>query len=213
MEGHFTTFNVLPDGHVRGFDLHVERLAYGQRSLFGKGLPDGLVDAMRELREPNTYRVSCFADSFSVTARAIPPSEPISCAFYPLVRELPRVKHDDLAPQWEAQRAVAADDAILVTGDLVTEGTMFNVGFITPSGTLEWPSGELLLGTTQQLIEGVWPSTRKEIRVGDVDGYIGSIATNAARGVRLITQIGTSLVTTSRGAEIAADIARAYEAI
>ncbi|MDD7586660.1 MAG: aminotransferase class IV [Corynebacterium glucuronolyticum] len=216
MEGHFTTFNVLPDGHVRGFDLHVERLAYGQRSLFGKGLPDGLVDAMRELRElrePKTYRVSCYADSFNITARETPPSEPISCAFYPLVREMPRVKHDDLAPQWDAQRAVAADDAILVTGDVVTEGTMFNVGFITPSGSLEWPLGELLLGTTQQLIEGVWPSARKDIRVGEVEGYIGAIATNAARGVRLITQIGTSLVTTSRGAEVAADIARAYEAL
>ena len=123
------------------------------------------------------------------------------------------MKHDDLAPQWEAQRAVAADDAILVTGDVVTEGTMFNVGFITPSGTLEWPVGELLLGTTQQLIEGVWPSVRKEIRAGEVEGYIGAIATNAARGVRLITQIDSALVTTPRGAEIAADIARAYEAL
>lgn len=154
MEGHFTTFNVLPDGHVRGLSYHVERLVYGQRSLFGRGLPDGLVDAMRELREPNTYRVSCFADSFNITARAIPPSEPISCAFYPLVRELPRVKHDDLAPQWEAQRAVAADDAILVTGDLVTEGTMFNVGFITPRGLWNGPQVSFFSGRRSSSLRG-----------------------------------------------------------
>lgn len=213
MEGHFTTFNVLPGGRIRGLSYHLARLTFGHRTLYGRPLPTGLVDAVSSLREPNTYRVTCHADSYTIDARPTPPSAPITCDFYPLTRKLPQVKHCDLEPQWDAQRQVDADDAILVTGDLITEGTMFNVGFIAPDGSLVWPDGDLLLGTTQQLIEEFWPSTRREIHIADVESFIGAIATNAARGVRSITAIGASWVPTPQGTGIAAEIARHYQCL
>lgn len=207
--GHFTTFLLEPPNRVRGLTFHRARLAEGHRTLFGRALPTGLVDGL-SCTEPTIVKVTLYDDDVEVTTRPVPTSAPMSCDFFPLTRNLPRVKHLGLAPQWYAQKHVDADDAILVTDDTITEGSMFNVAFITPDGALEWPVGDVLLGTTQQLIERIWPSTRREIHTCELGRYIGAIGTNAARGVRLITRIGHDFTTSEAGCEVARDIARAY---
>lgn len=171
--GAYTSFRV-EGGTVRGLDLHLARLATAARELFGDAPAEArLRDLMRQALSGRTeawLRVSLFSRYIghrspdwvgtpSVMVGVFDPPAPLAGSLRVRLtayeREAAHLKHAatfGLVRARRAARAAGFDDALFVdAGGRVTEGTLWNVGFVR-SNTVTWPQAPMLAGVTQTLI-------------------------------------------------------------
>ncbi len=214
--GHFTSL-LVRDGAVQGLDLHLKRLADATRELFGTALDLEHTQAwMREAiidgDEWQSMRVTifsrafdrerpadpCGADVLIATTSAEPVDTPaISVATARYQRDVPHIKHVGtfglLQQKLLAQRR-GYDDVLFIDGNgLVSEGSIWNIGFFDDNGVV-WPEAEMLNGVSQRLLqcglsESGFPSTRRRIRCSDLANFRGAFFTNSRRAVVPVERI------------------------
>jgi branched-subunit amino acid aminotransferase/4-amino-4-deoxychorismate lyase len=209
--GHFTTMRA-EDGRVRGFSMHLERLAADCRMLFSAELsPDEVRHLVRRelARHEGTcvIRVTVSDPAFALTrpgapaAPAVlvtcrpagPPPSPARVHAVRYCRDLPSVKHTGLfGPFWQrgiAQRA-GFDDALFVGQDgNIAEGPTWNAGFYDGQNVI-WPRAAVLPGVTMRLLTRAHGQTlTAPVGLRDVRDMHAAFATNSATGVYAITAI------------------------
>jgi branched-subunit amino acid aminotransferase/4-amino-4-deoxychorismate lyase len=170
--GHFTSMQVRGFA-VRGFALHLARLADANTEFFGydPGLDDEhrlrqlIRQAMRD--EPDaSVRVSYLpaADPAAPPEVVVSVTEAVPDAAGPALR----VRTDDYRREWPAHKHVATmgltvawrrargagfDDALFVGRDgLVSEGTTWNAAFFD-GDRIVWPQAPMLKGVTMVLLQ------------------------------------------------------------
>lgn len=174
--GHFTSMQVR-DGCVRGFDLHMQRLADATRELFGSDLNldvvRGYIHHALDGESANvSLRVTVFANSFDRTrpeksvspdvaastsaARDVAQLPPLRVRSVHYQREFPHIKHVGTFALFHHQRLARLagfDDALLATatGD-ISEGSIWNIGFWDGDRVI-FPIAPALRGVTLQLLE------------------------------------------------------------
>lgn len=174
--GHFTSMQVR-DGCVRGFDLHMQRLADATRELFGSDLNldvvRGYIRHALDGESANvSLRVTVFANSFDRTrpeksvspdvaastsaARDVAQLPPLRVRSVHYQREFPHIKHVGTFALFHHQRLARLagfDDALLTTatGD-ISEGSIWNIGFWDGDRVI-FPIAPALRGVTLQLLE------------------------------------------------------------
>ncbi|MCW3814400.1 aminotransferase class IV [Micromonospora sp. DR5-3] len=214
--GHFTTVR-LERGGVRGFGLHLDRLARDCDALFGVPLD---IDRIRGLARrlavrvdpPAMLRISVFDPDLSVAHPArdarprvlinVRPAEPAASSPMRLHavchrRDLPGVKHVGLfgavRERRLAQRA-GFDDVLFVDPDgRVSEGATWNIGFVV-AGEVWWPVADCLPGVTARLLDGVlagigMPLRREPIWLGSLPAGCAAFVTSAGVGIRPVAAI------------------------
>ncbi|MEO7013850.1 MAG: aminotransferase class IV [Dokdonella sp.] len=171
--GHFTTMQVR-DRRVRGFDLHLLRLATATRELFGSDLDIERVRMqVRQILEdePVSLRITVFsreldrtrpelaaaADVLIATSPPrVPRSGPLHLQSICHERVLPHIKHIgmfDLLHLFRQARIDGFDDVVLTTVEAeVAEGSTWNIGFWDGQRVV-WPSAPGLRGIAQQLLD------------------------------------------------------------
>ncbi|MFB7664230.1 aminotransferase class IV [Kitasatospora sp. NPDC056138] len=206
--GHFTTM-LVEDGRVRGLPLHLERLARDCRTVFEAELDPARVRELARRVVPAegaaVVRVTVFDPALDigtigrpaepqllVTARPAggpAPLPPLRVRSVRYRRELPAVKSVGLfGSLWhrrEAQRA-GFDDVLFVDGERgISEGGTWNIGFVRGRKVV-WPEAEHLVGTTMELLQGLYPCRSERVGVAEAAGFEAAFATNAAIGVRAV---------------------------
>ncbi|MCG5119510.1 aminotransferase class IV [Streptomyces sp. T7(2022)] len=201
--GHFTTL-LVENGRVRGLELHLERLIRDCRTLFDAALDPDRVRKLARRAAPEhgraTVRVTVFDPALNlgniaadarpgilVTSRPAPDKPPGPLRVRSVVhrRDLPEVKSVGLFPTLRLRRQAqrAGYDDVLFTGadgDLLEGGT-WNIGLV--------PGGEVLAGTTRQLLRRATDGPTELVGLADLDSVEAVFATNAAVGVRPVTGI------------------------
>ncbi|MFF3485308.1 aminotransferase class IV [Streptomyces sp. NPDC002701] len=208
--GHFTTLSV-EDGHVRGLDLHMERLIRDCRLLFDTALDPERARTLARRAAPERgrriVRVTVFdpaldlatiaADAHPrilVTARPAPDADPGPLRVRTVVhrRDLPEVKSVGLCPTLRLRRRAQRDgyDDVLFTGPEgeILEGGTWNIGLVR-GGRVVWPGGDILAGTTRQLLRRAAGDPTDLVDLTGLDDCEAAFATNAATGVRPVTRI------------------------
>ena len=205
--GAYTSFR-FEDGGTRGLSLHLARLQAAARELFGAPIDEAQVRAeVREAlgeREAAFVRISLFSrqighrDPTWVGAPEVmigvfeppPPlgDRPLKVRSFVYQRDVPHLKSVATLSLMRARRAVraaGADDALFVDASgRVSEGTLWNIGFIS-GDTIIWPDAPMLAGVTQALLtarlggQGVSCETR-EVWLDDVGGFDGAFLCNSA---------------------------------
>ncbi len=175
---HFTTMQVR-NAAVRGLNLHLQRLASASQALFGVALDLPLLRAqmLAALGEHGDagLRISIGARNYCarsmpapaqletlilVDPPAMPRTEPARLMSFRHSHPFPGFKHAgnfDLLHLRRQALEQGFDDALLLDADgAITEGPTFNIGFFQGDDALVWPEGELLAGTTRQLLHAAW---------------------------------------------------------
>lgn len=214
--GAYTSFRVEA-GAVRGLDRHLARLQAASVELFGEALDEAeLRGWMREAvgeRDACWLRVSLF--STNITHRAVEwrgrprvmigvfdPPAPLAASVrvQPQVhtRQAPHLKHVgtfDLVRARRVAKAAGFDDALFVDCEgRVSEGTLWNIGFITGDRVI-WPDAPMLEGVTQALIvEGLagvgLSGVTERVRLSDLATFDAAFLCNSATPAAAITAIG-----------------------
>ncbi|HMM66239.1 MAG TPA: aminotransferase class IV [Dokdonella sp.] len=212
--GHFTTMQVRDRG-VRGFGLHLQRLAEATRALFGSELDLELV--RKHLRRiisdaPASVRITVFSLALDRAHLERPVGVDVLVAASPAragraealrlrsvvhERTLPLVKHVgtfDLFHHWRQARLAGFDDALFCTAaGEVSEGPIWNIGFWDGSKVI-WPAAPALPGITRQLLEtglralGVHTETRP-VFLRDLAGFRSAFIMNSASVGPLVRSI------------------------
>ncbi|MFE1210004.1 aminotransferase class IV family protein [Streptomyces albidoflavus] len=208
--GHFTTL-LVESGRVRGLDLHLERLIRDCRTLFDAALDPDRVRKLARRAAPEdgraTVRVTVFDPALNlgniaadarpgilVTSRPAPdrPPGPLRVRSVVHRRDLPEVKSVGLCPTLRLRRQAqrAGYDDVLFTGPDgdILEGGTWNIGLVR-DGEVVWPGGEVLAGTTRQLLRRATDGPTELVGLADLDSVEAVFATNAAVGVRPVTGI------------------------
>ena len=215
--GHFTSMRV-EEMRVRGLSMHLDRLNRDSAILFGKDVgSDRVRDLVRKALngkvDPITARVTVFAPDFDmsnpstpcdtkvlVTTRNAAPAisqSPLKVQSTVYQRDLPQVKHVGLFGQLQLRRSAQLegyDDTLFVDNrGAISEGATWNIAFVK-AGRVIWPESEILPGVTMRIVrellsaQGIeWAD--KQITLSDVAEMDSAFATNAATGVRPISQI------------------------
>ncbi|MEI7058212.1 aminotransferase class IV [Nocardioides sp. CCNWLW239] len=212
--GHFTSMHV-EEGGVRGLDLHLERLVGNARAVFDADLDrDTLVADIRAAIAGSsgsyTLRVTVFDPAITLgnlgatTAHPVPlittrpshsgPLEPLRVQTVPFQRDTPEVKHVGLFTPLHLRAAArkAGFDDVLFTDPAstdVSEGSTWNIGFITADGSVLWPDAPVLPGVTMALLHATGGHLRKTVSTAQIGSMRAAFATNASIGVRPISQI------------------------
>jgi branched-subunit amino acid aminotransferase/4-amino-4-deoxychorismate lyase len=218
--GHFTS--MLVEGmRVRGLSMHLDRLNHDSAILFGKDVgSDRVRDLVRKAlngrSDPVTARVTVFAPDFDMSKPSTPCDTKVlvstrnstpAITYSPLRvksavyhRDLPQVKHVGLFGQLQLRRLAQLegyDDTLFVDREgVISEGATWNIAFVK-SGRVIWPESEILHGITMRIIKGLLSargieSVDKPITLSDVTAVDSAFATNAAMGVRPISQIDST---------------------
>ncbi|WP_369213631.1 aminotransferase class IV [Streptomyces flavofungini] len=208
--GHFSTL-LVEDGRVRGLDLHLERLIRDCRVLFDTALDPDRVRTLARRAAPEQgrriVRVTVFDPALNlatiaadahprilVTARPAPQADPGPLRVRTTAhrRDLPEVKSVALGPALRLRRRAQREgyDDVLFTGHdgEVLEGGTWNIGLVR-EGTVVWPGGDILSGTTRQLLRRAGGDPTDLLDLTELDACEAAFATNAAIGVRPITRI------------------------
>ena len=212
--GHFTSMHV-EDGAVRGFDLHVERLLSNANTVFDADLDkDALIADIRAAIAGSTgsytLRVTVFDPMINlgnigtVAARPVPlitsrPSgggslPPLRAKTTPFQRDNPEVKHvglfSSLHHRVTAKKA-GFDDVLFIDpiSMNISEGSTWNVGFITADGTVIWPDAPVLPGVTMSLLQAAGGHALQSVPLDQIGEIPAAFATNASIGVRPISAI------------------------
>ena len=214
--GAYTSFRV-EGGGVRGLDLHLARLEASAVDLFGETPGEArLRDLMRRAvadRDDGWLRVSLFSPEIRprdaswhgcprVMTVASPSPPPLGAALRVLPvtyrREDAHLKHVSGFGLMRARRAAVAagyDDALFTDVDgLISEGTLWNIGFIRGE-TVVWPQAPMLAGVTQALIGRGLASVglgavSEPVRLADLGGFDGAFLCNSATPACAITAVG-----------------------
>jgi len=214
--GAYTSFRV-EEGGVRGLDLHLARLEASAVDLFGESPGEArLRELMRRAvdgRDDSWLRVSLFSPEIrprdaswhgcprvmTVASPSPPPlAESVRVQVQTHVRDAAHLKHAATFPLIRARRQACAagfDDALFTDADgLISEGTLWNIGFVRGE-TVVWPRAPMLAGVTQALIERGLASVGLEavpapVRLADLGGFDGAFLCNSATPVCAITAIG-----------------------
>lgn len=171
---HFTAMQVR-GGKIRGLDLHLERLRFASRELFGQALADEEIRRyLRTAVEAGPADLSLLATLYSpageftvagpeatpeVLVRTAPPSSgpqgPLALTPIEYERVLPQVKHvGEMAKTYYLRQAVEQgyDDAVFLDrAGRFSEGTIWNLAFWDGTAVV-WPQAEMLLGTTMGIV-------------------------------------------------------------
>jgi branched-subunit amino acid aminotransferase/4-amino-4-deoxychorismate lyase len=214
--GAYTSFRVEADG-VRGLDRHLARLIANAGELFGAAVEtDRLRDLMRTAlgdRRDAWLRISVFSPEIwarlpssrvqpKVMTTVSPPPPPLAESVRVRVqtygRDAAHIKHTATFPLIRARRLArdaGFDDALFAdAGGLISEGSLWNVGFLE-GDTVVWPQAPMLAGVAQALIDhglggqGMRSVTRP-VRVPDLDRFDGAFLCNSATPACAITAIG-----------------------
>jgi branched-subunit amino acid aminotransferase/4-amino-4-deoxychorismate lyase len=204
--GHFTAMQVR-DRRVRGFDLHLARLAEGNVELFGAGL-DG--DQVRELvrhalgadtnasvrihlQQPDPPR----PPAVTVIVRSpatMPPEQTLQSA--PYQRSVAHIKHlGDFGQHYygDLARQNGFDEALLTGQDgLISEGSVTNVGFFDGAAVV-WPAAPILTGITMQMLQrqlrqAAIRQRHAPVRLADLGGFT-SVFVCSSRGIAAVTRV------------------------
>jgi branched-subunit amino acid aminotransferase/4-amino-4-deoxychorismate lyase len=213
--GHFTTLRVEEGLLVKGFSLHLRRLARDSQKLFGVEVEGARVRALlrraaQQLNLPVVVRVTVFDSAGDlehpgatsqpdVLISVRPP--PLASGISPLrvetvryQREVASVKHIALFGPLFYRRAAQLrgfDDALFIDHrSEVSEGTTWNIGFFDGSQVI-WPDADVLPGTTVNLLQSAMtgnemPFTIRAVNISEISADWTAFATNAAVGVRPI---------------------------
>lgn len=174
--GHFTSMQVRGRA-ARGFDLHLQRLKSGTRTLFDAALDDARIRAaiLAALdgngMDDASVRVTVYSRAFDhahpekpqpidVLVSLSPPREATDRAAwvktYSFQRPLPEVKHVGTFPLFQLRRQAKRDgydDALFVDAKgRISEGSIWNIGFWDGTQVV-WPRAEALRGTTEKLLQ------------------------------------------------------------
>lgn len=215
---HFTAMQVR-DGKIRALDLHLERLRFASRELFGHALGDA--DIRRYLRmavEAGPADLSLLATLYSpageftvagpeatpeVLVRTAPPASgpqgSLALATFEYERVLPAVKHvGEVAKTYYLRQAVERgfDDAVFVDRKgRLSEGTIWNLAFWDGAAVV-WPQAEMLLGTTMGILRrqlerlGV-PQRTQAVTLSDLPSLMGAVVMNSWTPGIAIHRIGS----------------------
>lgn len=154
--GHFTSMQVR-DRAVQGLDLHLQRLAEGNRVLFDAPLDDGQLLAWMRPALVDAPDASLRLDVLTSVA---PPAQSgqgaVALQSVAFQRPLPSLKHVATLPLFHYRRQARLagyDDALFVApGDgRVIEGSVWNAAFWDGKQML-WPQAEALRGTCESLV-------------------------------------------------------------
>jgi branched-subunit amino acid aminotransferase/4-amino-4-deoxychorismate lyase len=214
--GHFSAMRV-EDGSVRGLDLHIERLAASTRELFGTALDrerlrgylrHAIADEIRAL----SLRVNIFSraldrehlarpvepDVLVLASEARPVSvTPLRVKSFDYARDPAMIKHVGTFPLFYHRRLAQQagfDDAVFAdAAGTISEGSIWNIGFIDDHGVV-WPDAPQLTGVSMQLLQAGlasagMSSTSRPIRLDDLGKYRAAFFTNASVPVRPIACI------------------------
>jgi branched-subunit amino acid aminotransferase/4-amino-4-deoxychorismate lyase len=224
--GAFTSMQV-EDGAVRGLDLHLTRLEAWAVELFGEPVGEGrLRDLMRRAVGGQGHcglRVNLFAPQItirdagwrgrpSVLTTVSPPAAPMSKALclgvQTYAREAAHLKHVATFGLVRARRRAideSHDDVLFIdAGGLVSEGSIWNIGFLK-SDRVIWPRAPMLAGTGQALIErglagvGLMFDTR-EVAIDEVAAFDGAFICNSAIPAAPVASIGDQTFTVDEDA-------------
>lgn len=221
----FTSFQTGPGG-VRGLDLHLDRLRRSATELFGQPVPeDDIRDWLRLALGGHDGRASVRVQLFlpAITMRRAdalgrpsvlirvsgpmgPLEGPLRLQSQTYEREAPHLKHAGTFGLTRAIRAAKEanfDDALFMTREgLVSEGSIWNIGFIEGQ-TIVWPRAPMLASTGQALIErgleavGLSSVTRP-IGFADLAGFDSAFICNSATPAAAVSAIdGRHLATDS----------------
>lgn len=214
--GAYTSFRVEEEG-VRGLDLHLARLDVSAIELFGQPVGQDCLRALMRSALGNRHdawlRVSLFSNAISnrdPTADAAPrvmvgvfdpPSslaDGLRVQLQSYEREAPYVKHVATLGLLRSRRLAKAagfDDALFVNRDgLISEGTLWNIGFLS-GDTIVWPNAPMLAGVTQALLaeglkaQGIAQATRP-IAAVDLTSFDAAFLCNSATPAGSIIAVG-----------------------
>lgn len=212
----FTSFQTEPGG-VRGLVLHLDRLRRSSAELFGQAVPDEdirryLSAALNGHDGRASVRVQLFlpaitmrrADALgrpSVLIRVSPPvgplEGPLRLKSQAYDREAPHIKHAatfGLTYAIRAAKAANFDDALFVTADdLISEGSIWNIGFLEGQ-TVVWPIAPMLAGTGQALLDRGLEmvglnAVRRPVRLDEVSRFDGAFICNSATPASAVSAI------------------------
>lgn len=204
--GAFTSFRV-EDGRVRGLDRHLARLEAAAVELFGEAVGETrLRDLMRGAlggRDDAWLRVSLFAPEISnrepdrmgrprVMIGVFDPPAALAGGVrlqaQAFEREAPHLKSVATFGLLRARRTARRagfDDALFLDREgRISEGTLWNVGFVAGDSVV-WPRAAMLDGVAQQLIrrglDGAGVAQRDEtVRLSDLSRFDGAFLCNSA---------------------------------
>jgi len=172
--GAYTSFRVEA-GAARGLGRHLARLRLSSIALFDEPVDEGRLRELMRIavsdRDACWLRISLFSPDIGARKpswRGVPkvmtsasPLPPPLATWVNLdvqthVRRLPEIKsvglHDLIHARRMAQDA-GFDDALFVDGaGLISEGSLWNIGFVKGDRVI-WPQAPMLAGVTQALIE------------------------------------------------------------
>jgi len=232
--GAYTSFRVEAGG-VRGLDLHLARLHASALELFGEPVEQDVLRTLMRIalgdRRDAWLRLSLFSPDLSarapsvrarpkvMTAVSTPPpplAETLRLQVQTYVRDAAHIKHTATFPLIRARRLAREagfDDALFAdAGGLISEGSLWNIGFLK-GDTVVWPEAPMLPGVAQALIErglaevGL-TGTTEPVRLTDLARFDGAFICNSATPACAVSAIDDRTFTpdarTARTARIAA---------
>lgn len=215
--GHFTSFRVV-NGGVRGLDLHLDRLQEATRELFGTELDRERIRACLRSAVGDdggelSVRINVFSRSLDreyidrpvdadllVIAAPAPPREtaPLRVKSFIYQRELATIKHVGTFPLFHYRRLsrqAGFDDAVFVDENgRISEGSIWNIGFVDHEDVVAWPDGPQLDGVGMQLLKlglakQAMRSLVQTIHLSDLAKFRAAFFTNANVPMRPIAMI------------------------
>ena len=214
--GHFSAMQVRGGG-IRGLDLHLDRIEHATRALFGAGIERAFVrDCLRHAiagrDAPLSLRVNVFSRALNrerladpvpadVLVTVGPPSaaagDPLRVKSFAYARELPAIKHVGTFPLFHYRRLAqqaGCDDAVFVDASgCISEGSIWNVGFVD-GDSIVWPDAPQLTGVSLQLLQAGLAAagaacTTRRVPLADLGRFRSAFFTNASTPVRLLASI------------------------
>jgi branched-subunit amino acid aminotransferase/4-amino-4-deoxychorismate lyase len=192
---HFTAIQVR-NTRARGMDLHLARLAEGNRELFDAPLDEDEVrrnmrSALGDTGDASVRVMMCRPGpdepiGMIVTVRppAQPPARPQRLRVVDYLRPVPHIKHSGgFGQTYHRQKAhqEGFDEILLTAPDgTIAEAGIANVGFVDDHGIV-WPDGPMLRGTAMALLQRALGGTArtKTITVAEIEDYRGMFVTNS----------------------------------
>jgi branched-subunit amino acid aminotransferase/4-amino-4-deoxychorismate lyase len=212
---HFSAMQVR-GGRVRGLDLHLARLRFASKTLFGQALSDDAVRAhLRAALAAGPADLSLAATAYSpvgefTVADAVPellvrtgppangPTGPLTLAAIEHERFLPSVKHVGEAAKTQLLRRAAAqgfdDVAFLDRHGRLGEASIWNLAFWNGAAVV-WPEADILVGTTMAIVrrqlDRLGVAQRSQVlRLADLPGLAGAVVMNSWTSGVAVRRIG-----------------------
>ena len=215
--GHFTVMRA-EDGAVRGLDLHLDRLQAATRELFSSELDRVRVrgylrHVLAGAAGAWSLRINVFALALDrehmerpveadvlvgASPAPVPAAQPLRVKSVVYAREAPSIKHVGtfgLFHHRRLARLAGFDDALFVDANgRISEGSIWNIGFVDRDGAVVWPQAPQLDGVGMRLVDAGLASQGMRSRVRPVhlrelDTFRAAFFSNAGTPVRALASI------------------------